>query len=199
MPAFRQRFGIGFTQGLKNRRALDHTVVQHDKLQLAVRPPLAGLGNKTLDANSIFLHRIQRQKPRHEIPAEQVPQPHAEIVCRRSLPEPASVARQRHSHPGMRHRQRLHLVNDMGRLGFFATQEFFSRGKIIEERLDLDRRARRGATFSDGFDFSPCHANLGSRVRFRRPCREAESGNTRNAGQRLATKTHRCHRRQILG
>ena len=99
----------------------------------------------------------------------------------------------------MRNRQRLHLVDDMGRLGFLAAQEFFSRRKIIEKRLDLDRRARRGATFSDGFDFAPRHANFGSRIRFRRAGREAESGNTRNAGQRLTTKTHRRNRRQILG
>ena len=98
----------------------------------------------------------------------------------------------------MRHREGLHLVNDVRGLGLFAAKEFFSCREIEKNRLDLDRGSRGAATVRDRFNATSGHADFRARRRLARAGGQAKPRHTRDARQRLAAKSHRRDRCQIL-
>ena len=151
------------------------------------------------------IHREQTIRPaaQRAQPLTQRLQPRRRVLAvrhRGQLPHLPRVAQKRQRHRRIRQRHEREVVMNVRALRLLAAQKFSARGQIVKQLPHLHRRARRTARGLHLENFSAVNHNLRAvrrgRVAFER--RQREPAHARDARQRLAAKTHRRDRLQIL-
>ncbi len=100
-------------------------------------------------------------------------------------------------HRGICQGDSMQAVNDMGRLGFLTAKKFPAGWQIVEEVTNLNVRSRRNANFTNSSDLAPGNDYFRAGFGQSFPSRQTEPRDARNAGQGLASKTHRSHERKV--
>lgn len=160
VASFGEGLGIGFAEGLEDGWALDHSAVEDDELELTVGSALAWSGDQSLDADAVFPCRDELHEAAGEAISKKVADPDNEIRSGCGMPELAAVPSDRHGDFRVGEGESLHLMDNAGRLGFFATKKLFSRRDVMEQRGDLDCRSRRLSAVCDGFYLAAVHKNF---------------------------------------
>ena len=83
--------------------------------------------------DAMFLNWLNGHEARYEIRSKKIADAHLLVFRGRSLPDNSPVPHKRHRHIGVGDGERLHLMQNMGRLGLLAPQKFFSSRQVEEQ------------------------------------------------------------------
>src|SRR5437773_12576618 len=91
------------------------------------------------------------------------------------------------------------LMLDVAAFGVFGAKKFPARRQIVKKRAHLDLRSRGCTSVARDFELAAIDNDFGSGNRVSLTCRQAKSGHTGNARQRLAPKSQRSDRLERRG
>jgi hypothetical protein len=188
---------VSFAKRLLDRQTVNRTPVENHDLEKAIATSLPRAPEKSTKPDSVCGKIINLEKLGQISATKQVPDANRQAFSswKRDNGTPLTPALE--GYRGIRERDSLQPMNDMGGLCLLATKKLPASGKVVKEIAHLDMRSSGNADFTHCLNLASGDNDFGARFRARLASRQPESRDAGYAGQCLAAKTHRAHARKI--
>ena len=180
-----------FTKRKRERGTADHAPVDERHLEGPVAPPLARLGNPTVNPHPALIHGRDGQELFQKCLTVKIAQPDRQILRRSETEHLPIIPDAGEGDLGMGDGKNLDLLEEVRGLGLLAPKEFTTRRDIEKDIGNLDRGAGSITGILHLVDLPAAHLDERARIILAPPRGETESGDACNAGQSLPPESER--------